>query len=358
MADKEGQYPWRDKICSFAQVGGIETSVLDDGLGRSARIAWINTGSGLRYKVVIDRAMNIADAFFNQHSLAWISHAGVAIPRPNVNEGLQWLYSFGGGLLATCGLAHAGGPESDESEKRALHGRISDIPAAIESINQPDPAVGKLDMSITGVVREAQLFGANLELKRTISSTIGEPTIRIHDVVTNRGSIIAPHMMLYHCNFGWPLVDEGTDIVWKGDCESRGLDMDNALFNSGHNYRKCINPIENHRGGGESCGFIDVTPDSNGICTVGFNNRKLNMALAMTYKKKQLPALCNWQHWGFGEYVCALEPGTNPPIGLNKAREQKELITIAPGESKTYDLELTVLTDEKQIGRFLKAAGQ
>jgi hypothetical protein len=78
----------------------------------------------------------------------------------------------------------------------------------------------------------------------------------------------------------------------------------------------------------------------------------------MTYKKRQLPCLANWQHWGPGEYVTALEPGTNPPIGQAKAREQKRLILLAPGKSRTYDLEISVLTDKTQIRRFLKAAGR
>ena len=59
-----------------------------------------------------------------------------------------------------------------------------------------------------------------------------------------------------------------------------------------------------------------------------------------------------------GEYVTALEPGTNPPIGQGNARKQKKLIHIAPGKSKTYDLEMKILTDKKQIAEFLKAAGQ
>jgi hypothetical protein len=43
---------WKDKISNPAQLGGIETSVLDNGTARGTRIAWINTGSGLRYKVI------------------------------------------------------------------------------------------------------------------------------------------------------------------------------------------------------------------------------------------------------------------------------------------------------------------
>ncbi len=138
--------------------------------------------------------------------------------------------------------------------------------------------------------------------------------------------------------------------------KSRGMDQDNQLFNSKHNYKKCQKPLEMHKGG-EACGFINVKADGSGVCTVGLHNSRLGMAIVMRYKKKQLPILCNWQHWGFGDYVCALEPGTNPPIGQIAARKQKKLQTIAPGESRTYDLEISVLAEQKGIDRFLKAAG-
>src|SRR5215212_4052836 len=140
------------RISNAAQLGGIETSVLDNGAGRGTRIAWINTGTGLRYKVVIDRAMDIADAFYNQYSLAWLSQPGVTVPQPFSDKGLDWLRTFNGGLLTTCGLSHIGGPESDEFGERGIHGLISNIPAQIESILQPDPANGNLEMSITGII--------------------------------------------------------------------------------------------------------------------------------------------------------------------------------------------------------------
>ncbi len=353
MATKKPQFGWQDKIGNSAQVGGIETSVLDNGLGRGTRIAWINTGSGLRYRVVIDRALDIVDTFYNQHSLVWLSHAGVTAPRPDANRGLEWLWSFGGGLLTTCGLTHAGGPESDSFGERGLHGRISNMPAQIESIVQPDPGSDNPKMSITALVKESRVFGPNLELRRTISSTLGEPVIRIHDVVTNVGNSPMPHMMLYHCNYGWPLVDEGTKIIYKGECKSRGSEMDNAIFNDTHDFRTCPGPLEQHRGTGEACGFIDVTPDSGGMCTIGLYNRKLNLAVVMRYKKKQLPSLANWQHWGPGEYVTGLEPGTNPPIGQGKAREQGRLIHLDPGRSRTYDLEIRVLAEDKDIKQYL-----
>jgi hypothetical protein len=358
MATKRAQPDWQNKVGNHAQIGGIETAVLDNGLGRGTRIAWVNTGAGLRYKVVIDRGLDIVDAFHNQHSLVWLSHGGVTAPRPDANKGLEWLWAFAGGLVTTCGLTHVGGPESDEFGERGLHGRFSNLPAQVESVIQPNLATGKREMSITAVVKESRVFGPNLELRRTIASTLGEPAVRIHDVVTNVANARTPHMLLYHCNYGWPLVDKGTKIIWQGECVSRGSDMDNAIFNDQHDFRTCEGPLEKHRGTGEACGFIDVTPDSAGVCTVGLHNEKLGLAVAMRYKKKQLPSLANWQHWGPGEYVTGLEPGTNPPTGQAKAREQKRLIHLDPGQSRTYDLEIRVLTAEQDIRQFLKTAGR
>ena len=344
---------WKDKICNPGQLGGIETAVLDNGPSRGTRIAWINTGTGLRYKVVLDRAMDIADAFYNQHSLAWLSHLGVTPPQPFSDKGIDWIRTFGGGLLTTCGLTHVGGPEADAYGERGLHGQISNTPAEIESIVQPDPLAGNMEMRITGIIRQTQLFGPNLELRRTISGKLGQATIRIQDEVVNRSNTPAPHMLLYHFNFGWPLVDEGTDIVWQGEWQSREGEPNNKIFREGNNFRKGSAPLHEHNGGGEEAAFIDAAADSSGQCTCGLYNSRLNLALALRFQKSQLPWLTNWQHWGKGEYITGLEPGTNPPIGQAKARAQNELIHLAPGESRAYDLELEVLTDEARINDFL-----
>ncbi|HYH56405.1 MAG TPA: aldose 1-epimerase family protein, partial [Anseongella sp.] len=326
--------------------------IIDNGPGRGSRIAWINTGSGLRYKVLVDRAMDISDAFYNRHGLAWLSHLGVTPPEPFSGTGMGWLRTFGGGLLTTCGLSHVGGPETDQYGERGLHGFISNTPAEIESVIQPDPAAGKLEMSITGTVKESRPFGPCLELKRTISGTVGRASIRIRDKVSNRGNTPAPHMLLYHCNFGWPLVDEGADIVWKGGWQPR--EKGGArIFREGNTFRKCPAPMEEHSGTGEEAAFIDIEPDAAGRCTCGLYNSRLGIALALKFSKAQLPWLINWQHWGRGEYVTGLEPATNPPIGQAAARQRNELIQLAPGESREYDLEIELLDKEEEINEFL-----
>ena len=336
------QQAWHNKISNTNQLGGIETSVLDNGAGRGTRIAWINTGSGLRFKVVIDRAMDIADAFYNEHSLAWLSHSGVSAAEALSDKGIEWLRTFGGGLVVTCGLSHIGGPEKDEYGERGIHGQISNLPAEIVSVIQPDPFSGNMEMSISGIIRESQALGNRMELRRTISATLGKSTIRIQDEVINRGNTEAPHMLLYHCNLGWPLVDEGSKIVWNGSWKSRDGNPD-KLFKEGNDFHICPTPLDDHQGSGEEAAFIDIDADEAGFCNCGIDNQKIGIILNLKFRKKELPCLTNWLHFGKGEYVVGIEPGTNPPIGQSRARRQNELILLAPGETRKYELEIQVL---------------
>jgi hypothetical protein len=343
---------FKNRISNAAQLGGIETSVLDNGSGRGTRIAWINTGTGLRYKVIIDRGMDIADAFFNHHSIAWLSYAGVLSPQPFANKGLDWLRTFFGGLLTTCGLSHVGGPEKDEYGERGIHGNISNIPAEIISIIQPDPLNGNMNMSITGILRESKMFGPSLELRRTISGTLGQPYLQIHDEVTNRANTPAPHMLLYHFNFGWPLANEGAHILWKGKWTLPEREGDDRIFNNENDFHKCPPPIDIHKGTGEAVAFVDIEQDKNGECISGIYNPEIKLAVSIKFNKQQLPWLINWQHWGSGEYVTGIEPGTNPPIGQSKARMNNELIFLSPAETRSYDVRIDVMHDEGDISDF------
>ena len=332
---------WQGKVANHRQAGGIETAVLDNGAQKGVRVAWVNTGTGLFFKVVLDRGMDIYEAFAGGRSIAWMSHVGTTPPDQSAQAGLNWLNYFAGGLLTTCGLTHVGGPESDEHGVRGLHDRIAMLPAEIESVVQPDLLRGRLEMSITGrMVQSTTVLGPHLEMRRTISAKLGEPIIKIHDEVTNIGNTDAPHMILYHINFGFPLIDETTRLVWSGKWTSRA--ENDVIFNDVNDFRQCKPPIPEHDGSGESAAFIDMDADADGNCRCEVVNDALPLRLIMRFRKDQLPWVTNWQHWGRNEYVTALEPGTHPPIGQAKARQEGSLIFLKPGETRCYDIEMEV----------------
>ncbi len=95
-------------------------------------------------------------------------------------------------------------------------------------------------------------------------------------------------------------------------------------------------------------------PGNDRVCSCGLYNEAIGLAVALRFNKDQLPWLTNWQHWGKGEYVTGLEPGTNPPVGQTKARKEKQLIFLEPGETRVYDLEIEVMEDAADISQFLK----
>lgn len=340
---------WSAKVSNIAQVGGIETSVLDNGAGRGVRVAWINTGSGLRFKVILDRAMDIAEASFNQYNLSWVSKLGVVPPQPLANKGIDWLKTFSGGLLVTCGLTHVGGPEMDEFGERGLHDRISNLPAEVIQIKQPNLIEDDREMLITGLIKQCSPLHPSLELKRTIRCFLGESTIYIEDEVINVGNVACPHMLLYHFNFGWPLVDYGSKLIWEGNWESREKGELNKIFKEGIDFKVCQAPRKDHNGSGEEAAFIDVKADENGDSYCGIYNEEIGLGLKLNFKKNELPWLTNWQHWGEGEYVTGLEPGTNPPYGQKHARENKQLILLQPKEKRKYHLKLSVFDDPSAI---------
>jgi len=126
-------------------------------------------------------------------------------------------------------------------------------------------------------------------------------------------------------------------------------DRDDSMsdFNKEHRFTKCAEPLNEHSAFGEDVAFIDPKAGGNNQVTCGYMNDNLQLGLSISFSKKQMPWLINWQHWGKNEYVTALEPATNPPIGQAAARENGTLILLEPGESRTYEIKLKVLNGDK-----------
>jgi galactose mutarotase-like enzyme len=114
-------------------------------------------------------------------------------------------------------------------------------------------------------------------------------------------------------------------------------------FNKKHKFTKCSAPLDEHAAFGEDVAFIVPKTEVNDLVTCGYMNDELELGLSISFSKKQMPWLIIWQHWGKNEYVTALEPATNPPIGQAAARKNGTLILLEPGESRTYEIKLNVL---------------
>jgi hypothetical protein len=346
--------PFQDApVMNPLQLGGIETSVLDNGPGQGVRIAWVNTGGGLRYKVVIDRGLDIADAEFLGQSLTWLSLTGTTTPSHAYNRGMDWLRGFFGGLVVSCGPLNTGAPFTEEGADYGLHGTHSHSRAIIESIVNPDPAAGQTGMSIAGRVRAARVFGPNVELCRTIRSTLGEPAIHIHDHFVNRGNQTVPHAWLLHINFGYPLLEpEASTYCYSGEITARGDSAE--WFTPDRDFRAAPKPLETHRGRGEVFAYIDPPADSKGNVLAGVVNRQRGFGVKIQYNKRDYPRLGNWQHWGpNGSYTGAVEPMTAGVEGRPLDAERGWLRYLEPGETLDLACSITATRDEAELNALL-----
>lgn len=339
------------KFVNPAQVGGIEAYTIADGEGRGVRALCVNTGGGLRYRVLVDRGLDVDQASFNQHSLAFLTHKGVTPPRRAHDRGIQWLQGFPGGLLTSCGPFNIGPPGEDQGQELGLHGSHSNTAAAVESVVQPDPRAGRLRMSITGVVRYGALFGPLLELRRTITSTLGSNAIEFSDEFFNRGNTDAPHAWLLHINFGYPVADEGAEFCYDSPrVEPKEVPQHVSRFRKGVDAKKVPGPLDAHRGFNESVAYLfPRATDRAGNTTVGLVNRKLGVGVAIRYSTKEFPRCVNWQHWGPGEYVTALEPANGTVRGRWVDREEGLLDSIPAGGRKSYRYTIDVVTGKEAI---------
>jgi hypothetical protein len=75
-------------------------------------------------------------------------------------------------------------------------------------------------------------------------------------------------------------------------------------------------------------------------------NPELGLSLKLRFRHRELPEMVQWKQVGQGTYVLGLEPANCRVEGRSAARERGTLVELAPGESRDYYLEMTVLADE------------
>ena len=64
----------------LSQFAGVRLMTLGDGVERGVRMLEFRTGSGLRFTVLVDRAMDIAECEFNGKAIGWHSPTGFRHP--------------------------------------------------------------------------------------------------------------------------------------------------------------------------------------------------------------------------------------------------------------------------------------
>jgi hypothetical protein len=336
---------------SLSQFAGVRLMTLGDGVERGVRMLEFRTGTGLRFTVLIDRAMDIADCEHRGRAIGWHSPAGFRHPGLHEYEGeggLSWLRSFSG-LMVTCGLDHILFMDEDDAAhyvygprktvSSSLHGRIGTIPARLTGYGERwegDECI----LWCEGVVQQSTVFGEDLHLIRRIEARVGTDEIHLHDRVVNHGFYRTPHMFLYHINVGHPVLAEGSrylaplrDVVWAAHA---GEDY----RKSGVGYRTL--PAPRH-GFHEQVWQHEMAADADGLVPVALVNDAIGLGFQVETRKDQFPCQYEWQNLQAGQYALGIEPSTNHVLGKQFARQRDELIWLEHGEERRYDTVFNIL---------------
>ena len=336
------------RVGNLSQIAGIRMGELADGPGRGIRTADFRTGSGFAFTSLLDRGLDVLWASYGNAPLVWCSETGPVAPSFYEPEEQGWLRGFGGGLFTTCGLTSFGPQGVDAGQTVTMHGRASFLPAS--QIARGEGWQGdRYEMWLQGELRQATVFGENLVLRRRISARLGESKLYVADTVTNEGFATTPLMLLYHCNFGFPIVSENSELLVHSEVTGRDEDAKASLAEHRHfqpptpNYRPCVY-------------FHRPVADSQGLAGAALVNRSLHggagLGVYIRFPIAAMPCLNQWKMMGQGHYVCGLEPGTNWVLGRAAAREAGTLQQIEPGESRNFSLEVGVLESTAAIEEF------
>jgi hypothetical protein len=341
------------RVGRLDQVAGVRLVTLGDGMERGVRILEFRTGSGFAFDVLVDRAFDIGHAELGGTPLSWTSPVGVVAPWFYEPGAWGWFRAWGGGLVVTCGLDHTMSPGTDsalafnqphmfERIEYGLHGRVGGLPARLTGYGEAwdgDDCV----LWAEGEVRQVAVFGEQLVLRRRIEAPVGGRRLTIHDRVENVGHSVTSHMLLYHCNAGFPVVDEGSELLLASDATRTDP------WDSIETYRTLTPPAPALQ---EACFYERNRAEPDGTVPAAIVNRRLGIGLYQLSNATQLPELMVWRMMGEGEYAVALEPGTNRALPREELRQRGEIADLRPGESRIYDLELGALVGAAEIDAF------
>ena len=340
------------RIGDISQIGGVRSYRLDGGSGDGLPVVQVDTGAGLRFNVVPGRALDITGAWYNDVPLGYRTPTGEVDGSRYEPEDQGWIRTAVLGLLVTGGLDNVGNPAVEDDQSFGLHGRLSNL-AASNVYADGEWNGDEYEMWVQGRVRQAALFGENLELKRRISTSLGATSLLIHDEVTNLGARPEPAMVLYHLNPGYPILDEGSQLHVRSQSRRPYDDHAASLEADWQTYGP---PTP---GWQQAVWIHDVEPGPDGRVRVALINRAFGegIGLGIGYRKDQLPYLNQWKMTGVGEYVTGIEPANCTVLGREQNRADDTMHTLQPGETVEFEVELSVLEGSEAIDQFIAPIG-
>ena len=300
------------KISNFQQIGSLRRYTLEGGKEKGIDVIDCDNGK-LRFLLNVSKACDVMQLYHEGQNTSFISKNGFALREPPFGN------RFEGGMLYTCGLDNVGGMR----DGNPVHGSLHNIPAEIVRAECNDEGI-----VVEAIIRDTALFGKNLVLRRRIYSAIGSESLRLEDTLVNEGYRTENYCVLYHVNFGYPLLDEGARIVADvAKCDPR---TDWARENVA-TVCEITEPLPEQK---ETCYFLTFNQPQ-----ISLINDKLGKSVTLSYSGDTLPHFVEWKSMACGTYALGFEPTTT------ELDDRFAYKTLDAGESVRFWIELDLKRD-------------
>ncbi len=331
---KKSQRELQKRTGNIYQLAGTCKMSCDEGKGKGTSIIRVRNGNGLDFCLLPDRGLDFFESYYNGVPLAWISKTGLVGNQFMDDKDYGWFKSFTGGMITTCGLRNTGPACDVEGEHFGLHGRYNFMPA--DNINIREYWENDVFHSvISGEIREANTFGENLLVKRTVSVNSRDNTIFLSDHILNEGFKPEPIMLLYHMNWGYPFFNENSNLILNSD-RSYVRETPDKEATTWNDFSKPVHDFN------EIVYFHDLNEEANGKIKYTLQNKELGFEVTTIWDKKELPWLSQWKMTGEGEYVLGLEPCNCLPLGRDVVLDDNTIEVLEPGQEKQIKMEINI----------------
>ena len=326
-----------EHIGDLNQLMTLQEATLNGGFQDGVRIMQVENGGNLSVSVLPDRCMDLYQVRYKGKNLNYLAPCGIVAPSYYDAQGTRWLRNFFVGQLTTCGLQHFGNPMvTPDGEELGLHGRIANTPA--ENVKYERGVKGENPtLTLEGTMREARIFGENLTLHRKLEFQYENDSIVLTDTVTNHGFGDRQFVYALHLNYGYPLLEEGTKLIFDS-LETVPREENAAKY--ADTWKQVEGPAYPYP---ERCYFHKIAKDENGQSQYTIFNEKRGIGVNIQYDGNDLPFFCEWKMLGKGEYVMGLEPMNVFLDGPKVGQEGCAAPILGAGESKTYKVRLNFI---------------
>lgn len=289
----------------------------------------------LCFTLMPGKCLDIAEMSYKGINIGYLAKTGLQGPLSISNRWNDADKGHMGGLMFTAGPENIGPACTIDERDYPGHGSFRFESANLlryDIISREDETV----LTAGAQMRYSRSFGENIRLDRMISSVVGTSTLVIQDTITNDGFLPTSMLMLYHCNFGYPLLAPNAKLYMDEIPTPRDQQAEFGL----HRWSEYGEAVP----GKPEEVFCYESRHQVGMDCATIWNADVQLGVRVQFSVDTLPYLYIWKTEASGDYALGLEPANASILGRRYYEDNAQAMpNLQAGESKQMTIKLDII---------------